>query len=381
MNYNALSNWQLRNKHSEEVLTSTFQFKNTEPAVVVVDANYWTFGDSPEEIPEDYYTDPAAALRCQFQKIERHFENVPGDEYIPFLHPWYGTGVLASAFGVKIICNPKTDPAVDLPTIRNPEEIDELQMPVAGESGAMPIVVRMIDHFKAHSDLPIGFTDCQGPMATALQVIGYDNFCYWIQDDPDRIHKLMHKVTEALIEWVKFQKARAGQPLTGGSYPLSIKLPEGYGGVWLSDDDSVIMSGDVYREFVKPYNEMLLAAFGGGCIHYCGNSTQNIVSYANTKGVTAINNFTLDNFEAAAKIRKALRDKGIVYMACDFTPADRRLDDYYRELAKAMDGPEGVILASYIAPVIALEKGKYDAANRDRTALARRVYDLMGEKQ
>lgn len=374
------SHWQPRINRAEEELATTFRFENREPAKVVVDSNYWTFGDLADEIPADYYTNPAAALDCQLAKIGRHFENLPNDSYIPFLHPWYGTGVLASAFGVKLICNPKTDPAVDAPTISHPEEIDTLPIPVPGESGTMPLVVDMIDHFKAHSDLPVGFTDCQGPMATALQIIGYDNFCYWIQDDPDRIHKLMNRVTEALIAWVKFQKARAGQSLAGGSYPLSIKLPDGYGGVWISDDDSVIMSADIYREFIRPYNERVLAAFGGGCIHYCGNSTQNIENYCQTKGVTAINNFTLDNFEAAAKVRRALREKGIVYMACDFTPADQRLEAYYRELVKAMDGPEGLILASYIAPAIALDKGKYMAANRDRKALAWRAYDSMATK-
>lgn len=376
-----LSHWQPRINRAENGLAETFGFQNKQPSVVVVDANYWTFGDLPEEIPVDYYTDPASALRCQLAKIERHYENILNDDYIPFLHPWYGTGVLASAFGINIICHPQADPAVDLATIKHPEEIDALQLPVPGESGAMPLVVRMMDYFKTHSDLPVGFTDCQGPMATALQVVGYDNFCYWVQDDPDRIHKLMDLITDALIAWVKFQKVRTGQPLTGGSYPLSIKLPEGFGGVWLSDDDSVIMSAGIYREFIKPYNEKFLAAFGGGCIHYCGNSTQNIENYANTKGVTAINNFTLDNLEAAAKIRRALRDKGVVYMACDFTPADQRLDDYYLELMKAMDGPKGLIIASYIAPAIALDKGKYDSANRDRTALARRVYELMRRNQ
>jgi hypothetical protein len=85
----------------------------------------------------------------------------------------------------------------------------------------------------------------------------------------------------------------------------------------------------------------------------------------------------MDNLEAAAKIRRALRDKGIVYMACDFTPADRRLEDYYRELHKAMDGAEGLVIASYIAPAIALDKGKYDAANRDRDALSRRVIEVV----
>lgn len=374
-----LSHWQSRIDRAEDELAATFRFQNKEPVVVVVDSNYWTFGDLADEIPADYYTDPAAAFRCQMAKIERHFENIPQDDYIPFLHPWYGTGVLASALGIKLICNPKSDPAVDLTTITRPEEIDALEMPVPGESGAMPLVVRMIDYFKAHSDLPVVFTDCQGPMATALQVVGYGNFCYWVQDDPDRIHKLMNLITDALIAWVKFQKARTGQPLTGGSYPLGIKLPAGCGGVWLADDDSVIMGAGLYREFVRPYNEKFLAAFGGGCIHYCGNSTQNIENYCNTKGMTAINNFTLDNFEAAAKIRRALRDKGIVYMVCDFTPADRRLEDYYRDLVKAMDSPEGLILASYVAPAIALEEGKYEAANRDRLALARRVFDLVAK--
>jgi uroporphyrinogen-III decarboxylase len=371
-----LGKWQPRIDRAEAELTATFRFQNTEPTVVVVDSNYWTFGDLADEIPSDYYTDPASAFRCQMEKIEGHFHNIPDDAYIPFLHPWYGTGVLASAFGIKVICNPKTDPAVDLANIQHPEEIDELQKPVMGESGAMPIVMRIIDHFMAHSDLPVGFTDCQGPMATALQVIGYDKFCYWIQDDPNRIHKLMDLVTEALIAWVKFQKAHTGQPLTGGSFPLSVKLPEGFGGVWMSDDDSVLLGADVYKEFILAYNERFLAAFGGGCIHYCGKSTQNIQNYCNTKGVTAINNFTLDNFEAAAKMRRALRDRGIVYMACDFTPADERLADYFSELRKAMDGTEGLIVASYIAPGIALDKGKYEAANRDRTELARRVFEL-----
>jgi hypothetical protein len=43
---------------------------------------------------------------------------------------------------------------------------------------------------------------------------------------------------------------------------------------------------------------------------------------------------------------------------------------------KAMDGPEGLVIASYVAPAIALDKGKYEAQRRDRAALARRVYQL-----
>jgi len=380
MKIHNINQWQSRIDHAEEKLDMTFRFQNKKPAIVVVDANYWTFGDHEDEIPTDFYTDPAAAFRFQMAKIERHFENVPHDDYIPFLHPWYGTGVLASAFGVKLICNPKSDPAVDIATMQHSEEIDLLSLPVPGESGAMQTVMQIIDYYMAHSNLPVGLTDCQGPLTTAFQIAGYDKFCYWMYQDPDRIHKLMMIVSDALIAWVTFQKERTGQPLTGGSYPLSVKLPAGYGGVWMSDDDSVIVDSDLYNEFVRPYNERVLAAFGGGCIHYCGNSTQNIENYCKTKGVTAINNFTLGNFEAAGKMRRALREKGIVYMACDFTPAEQWMDEYYQELKKAMDGPEGLIVASYVAPAISLDKGKYEPANRDRNVLAQHVFDLATTK-
>lgn len=369
--------WWARSARAEARLAETFRFENNEPAIIVMDVNYSTFGDTPAAIPDDYYTEPAAAYRYQVEKLHRHFAQIPDDDYIPFLHPWFGTGVLASAFGIPLIYNPKADPAVAIASMEHSGLIDELPTPVPGQSGEMGKVIRTMDYFLAHCDLPVGFTDCQGPLATALQIIGYDKFCYWMEDCPAQVHKLMQKITDALIAWVKFQKQRAGLPLTGASYPLGLKLPEGCGGVWMSDDDSVMMSAALYREFVQPYNEQVLTAFGGGCIHYCGNSTQNLENYATMRGLRAINNFCLDDFEAAGKARRALREKGIVYMVCDFTPADQRLESYFRELHCAMDGAEGLVVASWIAPAIALDKGKYQSIERDRDALACRVYELL----
>jgi hypothetical protein len=44
-----------------------------------------------------------------------------------------------------------------------------------------------------------------------------------------------------------------------------------------------------------------------------------------------------------------------------------------------MDGPEGLIVCSYIAPAIALDRGKYEAAERDRDLLALRVFELISK--
>ena len=44
-----------------------------------------------------------------------------------------------------------------------------------------------------------------------------------------------------------------------------------------------------------------------------------------------------------------------------------------------MDGYDGLILATYIAPAVALRKGKYDADNRPRESLTRRVIEVVSK--
>jgi hypothetical protein len=271
----------------------------------------------------------------------------------------------------------KMDPAVRMGAIKNPEELEALKMPDPNKDGLMPRVLKQIDYFKANCDLPIGVTDCQGPLTTALSIIGYENFCYWVYDYPEVMHKLMQLCTDALIEWIKVQKNHIGNE--DPAYVLGMRLPEG-NGVWISDDDSVIMSEGIFGEFVKPYNEQVLQAFGGGSIHYCGCSNQNLKHYMNTKGLVSIHNMNLDNFEAAKIFRKACLENGIVYYWADFTPDDSRMDSYFDEVFKDIP-QEGMLVASYIAPAITLNKGKYEPKDRDKYTLSKFVAHVIQEKQ
>jgi hypothetical protein len=317
----------------------------------------------------------------QLKKIERHYGFYYGkDCYQGFLMPWYGTGVLASGFGAGIVKNFKADPAVDISRVKSPQEVKRLKMPDPGRDGLMPQVLKTIRHFRERCDLPVGVTDCQGPLTTALSVIGYDNFCYWMYDEPKIIHELMNKVTDALIEWVKVQKACASIPTEGGSYPLGVRMPDGFGGVWISDDDSVMIGAEHYRTFVVPYNSRVLKAYGGGCIHYCGNASQHIENYLNTEGLTVVNNLNLDDLDAASRVRKALAQKGIAYMACDFIPTDRRLETYYRNLFDAMGDQRGLIVVAYVAPAVELEKGRYMESRRDQFELGKRVKRIIDKE-
>jgi len=363
-------------EHDEQAkaaLKETFEFTNTTAPVIINDVNYWLFGDLPDNIPDDYCDeDPTSMMNFQLEKMKRHYATFTDDAYVGFLHPWYGTGVLASGFGIPIAYHEKADPGVGLSTVKVVEDLETITPPDPEKDGLMPQVLKTIEYFKSHCDLTIGITDCQGPLTTAVNVIGYDKFFYWMYDYPKKIHALMEIVTDALIAWVKLQKERIGTPLETESYPLGVRLPEGFGGAWMSDDDCVLLPANLYKEFVVPYNSRFLQAFGGGCIHYCGTATQHIDNFLATDGLTAINCLSLDDLAAAAKMKAALSTKGIVYMACDFSPSEERLPQYYRDLFSMMD-QTGLVIVPYISPAIELDKGKYEAKQRDPLALAKRV--------
>jgi hypothetical protein len=369
-------------RKARETLDAVFRFTNKKAAVIIDDVNYWTFGELLDDIPEQYYgDDPGVMMEYQLKKIERHYGCYEGSDcYQAFLMPWYGTAVLASGFGLPIVKNYKADPAAGLSAIKKPGELKALKSPDPEKDGLMPQVLKTLRYFKERCDLPVGVTDCQGPLTTALSVVGYDNFCYWMYDHPKVIHGLMDTVTDALIEWVRFQKRFASIPMESDSFPLGVRMPDGCGGVWMSDDDSVMIGGPQYREFVVPYNSRLLEAFGGGCVHYCGTATQHIESFLNTKGLRAINNLNLDNIPAAAEMKKALSSKGIVYMACDFVPNDSRLVPYYKELFSAMGNQRGLIVVSYVAPAIELEKGRYAESRRGQFELGKKVKRIIDEE-
>jgi hypothetical protein len=318
----------------------------------------------PENIPPDYCdADPSGMIGYQTRKIQRHVQDYH-DCYLPFLMPWYGTGVLASGFGVPVKFLDRMDPAVDLATIREVEQLKDLKRPDPRKDGLMPRVLDTIRTMRQRGDLPVGVTDCQGPLTTALQIVGYDKLIYWMYDHPQAIHDLMQQVTDVLIDWVRLQKEVAGQRIDDDAYVLGVKIPAGFGGVWISDDDSVIFGNDLYREFVLPYNSQVLRAFGGGAIHYCGTANQHIDNYLATDGLTAIQNLNLDNLDGAARMRHALAEKGIVYITADFNLDDDYIDAYYEMLFRKM-GTRGLIVAAYIAPAISLAKGRYVSAHRD----------------
>lgn len=338
---------------------------------LVMDVNYWISGETPALIPDDYFTNPAAMLRYQLAKIDRHMA-VYDDDYIPFLFPWYGTGVLASALGAKILFQPKMDPAVQGAVLTSPDQVRKLTMPDPERDGLMPRVLETIRYFREHSDLPISCTDPQGPLTTALTLAGADRFFVWLYEEPRAVHELMEFCTEAFIRWIKAQK----QPLGDRGrccFPHGIILPEQFGKVWLCDDDCGAISPAQYREFVVPYNGRVFREFGGGTLHFCGSAEHQIENLAATDGLVGVNNFCMTNFRQVYRMQEAFAGR-IALKVCDFSPLHIR--SYYDDLFHGMRR-RGTIVGSFVSPEMTLDAGKYQMLSRRDEEIGRESYAAL----
>ena len=356
----------------EKHFLEAFNFACETPPYVIYDPLPFVCGRKKDDIPEGYFgDDPEVMARDQTEKIERHME-VFDDSFSPTLFPFLGTGVLASAFGVENIFREGMDPSVGMATINDIGQLSELRKPIPEVDGLMPKVLKYIRFMKEYSDLPVTITDPQGPLTTALSIVGYENFIYWLYDYPEKMHDFMQLVTDSLIDWIKLQKEIAGHAIDDDTYIEGIRVPEGFGGVCFSDDDSVMFGADLYREFVLPYNSQVLKAFGGGAIHYCGNSNQNVKNYLATDGLTAIHNNYMDNIDAAMVMKNALSEKNIIYYASDYAVADGYIEEYFETMVKKL-GKKGLVISSVIAPSVVIDKGVYSYCERDGDILAKKV--------
>ncbi|MCL4298762.1 MAG: hypothetical protein KJ077_23695 [Anaerolineae bacterium] len=369
---------QLFDKRLAKVKTKTddvFAFKKVErPPFIVNSALYWVFGLDPETFPADYFDDPAVMTNFQERTYYDQVKEID-DDFVPYLMPWFGTVVTASAFGCKVEFKPKLDPAANprYYPIQRPEDIKSLAIPDPEKDGLMPKVLKYIKYMKANSFLPAGITDFQGPLTTANQLIGYDKLIYLMFDYPNLMHELMEKVTEGLIRWVKKQKEIIGEPPHECISDQQVYLGK-HAGIWFSDDDAVLMSPETYREFVVPYNSRILTEFGGGIVHYCGNATHHAESFLKMEGLLGLNIYNLYNIPSVAKLQAQLGER-IVLFVCDFTPV--QYEDYYHELLSTLSY-QGIVIDSQFSPVVGLLKGgRYDAIRRDLKSGRKAVFDYL----
>ena len=236
-------------------------------------------------------------------------------------------------------------------------------------------VLDTIRHFKEKSDWPIAITDPQGTLATIALIVGYKNLFYWMSDYPEKIDELFSKVNQTLIGWIKTQKKYSGEKINQCNGAINVALPEGFG-VWWADDDSVLLSPEMYKKFVIPHYKSLFGSFGHGMMHWCGNSNHQLDNILNVEGIGAVHNYFLGEVDEVLEVQNRTKEKKICLVAGDIIPVEEEIEAYLKEIKEKLD-PRGLVIQLTVSPKLGLKKGKYSETTRDVMRSAERILNFF----
>ena len=242
------------------------------------------------------------------------------DDRIMTIRANYGAATVASLFGAPVKCTGDSPPWVEpLHSSQAMREIVERGTPdlTTGLGGSVLETQRLYRDYLAEypsldQHVHIFPSGSMGAFDTALNLWGSEIYLA-MYDEPELVHAVLDLITETTIAFVTREKEIVGEALDQ-TYQYWYRIP---GGGRVCDDTVINVSPAMYAEFSRPYNERILAAFGGGFMHYCGHGLQCLHLQVSTRGLRGIelgyNNskrnpsYTLEAiYREAAKHRVAL---------------------------------------------------------------------------
>jgi hypothetical protein len=353
-----------------------------DPPVIIWPFHYIVCGTAPQRIPADLFESPAGMTEYQVRFCEEHMAAID-DDFQPYLTPYLGTGILASAFGCKMHFVPGRDPSVAGPCVREIADAARLRQPDPGRDGLMPRVLEAADYMRAHGPYPVALTDTQSPLDELILMCGHERLYLWMYDEPKLVHDLFDLATDALIAWVKAQKAVIGEPLDVCNGEQGVWIPPPCG-VWLADDEAVNLPPDLYEQFIAPRYERIFREFGGGVLHFCGSGAHLANILKKMDGLKAINTGPMGKPAAFAQLQQGLGGifGKIPLIYQEMSPANP--EQYFRDLLGRIS-LRGVILAPQVCDCFVTGDGGMMQVTQDRVAAARTVHQvlkkLIAEKQ
>lgn len=204
------------------------------------------------------------------------------DEYPLQIRANYGIGVICSLFGLESVI--KYD---NMPWITPLDSIDDLRLIVDHGmpklDAALGQKVRQCCEFYRETLaryencsrwIHITQPDLQGPFDILHLMLGNELF-YALYDESELVHDALKLISETYIAYHQYIT-----PYTTGLIDEGRKCVVHYaiyGGKLVIKDDTAMatLSGDVYNEFVVPYNTMVMRALSTsngreGSVHFCG---------------------------------------------------------------------------------------------------------------
>lgn len=214
------------------------------------------------------------------------------DDSLPMIRANYGVGTLPSLFGMKSTIVGNNMPWVEHTEKENIDGIISAGVPDLDTGYGKKIIDTY--HFfdetlsaypKCHKLIKRYHPDLQGPFDVAHMIWGSDIYMD-LYYEPEKVKRLMKVITDTYIAYLKKLKPYLNDETDGYNYHWSTLFK---GRIVLRNDSAVNLSKDMYEEFIKPYDEEILEAFGSGSIHYCGRADQWVLEMIHTKHLEGMN--------------------------------------------------------------------------------------------
>jgi hypothetical protein len=229
----------------------------------------------------------------------------------------YGTGILPTALGAELFVMDRD--LNTLPTalpLSGPDAIVRLldagpPDPSTGLGARVfqfgERVAELLRRYPAiRAGVHVVHPDLQGPMDVVELLWGSGIFID-VFDQPERIKALLDLACDYYVTFIK--KWYAIFPPAPESYAVHWGMLH-KGRIMLRDDSAMNFSPAMYEEFIKPYDQRLLDALGGGAIHFCGRGDHYMRSMCNARALHAVN-MTQPELNAMEVIFASTVDRGI----------------------------------------------------------------------
>ncbi len=192
-----------------------------------------------------------------------------------FLEPWYGIGLLASAFGKEYRWEKNNAPAIDKPFESLEDALKGEIVPIH-ETSIGKNNLEMIEYFldATKGKLPVSFSDMQSPLNAASFLIETNNFYLSFYEEPEKLKEMIAKLSNLSLEFCQKQFTLIGDAiaLPGHGFASS----RAFKSLGMSCDIIYNLPGDLYYEFESKRIEQIYNPFGGLAFHSCGNWSEKI---------------------------------------------------------------------------------------------------------
>ena len=198
-----------------------------------------------------------------------------------FLEPWYGIGVVSSAYGIEYEWKEGQSPSVTSPYKTAREALEGLKGPVH-ESPVGRHVMDMISYFleQTKGKINISLSDIQSPLNIASSyLLEPSAFMFEIFDHPEDLKALLDQMTELETEFLQKQIDLIGDALVKPGHGFA--SARSFRGLGFSDDNILMISNENYSEFAMPWLCRAAEVLDGPVFHSCGDWS-NRAEYVNT---------------------------------------------------------------------------------------------------